>query len=242
MLLRALATDYDGTLASDGEVSAPTIEALEKLKASGRKLLMVTGRELPDLRRVFPGLSLFDAVVAENGALLYRPDGGEEALATAPPAAFLEELRRRGVEPLAVGRCIVATLSSNQVVVAAAIEALELPWRMILNKDSVMCLPEGVDKASGLVAGLHALGLTPAEAVGVGDAENDHSFLAACGVSAAVGNALPALKSEVDLVTEGDEGAGVAWLIGQLLDGALDRLASERGLALSAPAARSRRS
>jgi HAD superfamily hydrolase (TIGR01484 family) len=223
--LRALATDYDGTLASEGEVAPVTIQALEKLKASGRKLVMVTGRELADLRRVFPGLGLFDAVVAENGALLYRPDSGDEQpLAPAPPAAFLDELRRRRVEPLAVGRSIVATLSSNQAAVAAAIEALELPWRMILNKDSVMCLPEGVDKASGLVAGLHALGLTPAEAVGVGDAENDHSFLAACAVSAAVGNALPSLKSEVDLVTEGDEGAGVAWLIGQLLDGALDRL------------------
>jgi HAD superfamily hydrolase (TIGR01484 family) len=234
--LRVLASDYDGTLASEGQVSTATLQALEQLKASGRKLLMVTGRELPDLRRVFPGLGLFDAVVAENGALLYRPDGGEEALAPAPPAAFLEELRRRGVAPLAVGRSIVATLSSNQAAVAAAIEALELPWRMILNKDSVMCLPEGVDKASGLAAGLRALGLTPSEAVGVGDAENDHSFLVACAVSAAVGNALPLLKSEVDLVTEGDEGAGVTWLIGQLLDGALDKLAGERGAALTAPA------
>jgi hypothetical protein len=236
--LRALATDYDGTLASQGEVDAPTIQALEELKASGRKLLMVTGRELPDLRQVFPGLGLFDAVVAENGALLYRPDVGEEQpLAPAPPAAFLDELRRRGVEPLAVGRSIVATLSSNQAAVAAAIEALELPWRMILNKDSVMCLPDGVDKASGLVAGLHALGLTPSHVVGVGDAENDHSFLAACAVSAAVGNALPALKAEVDLVTDGDEGAGVTWLIGRLLDGALDKLAAEH---VTAPAANAR--
>jgi hydroxymethylpyrimidine pyrophosphatase-like HAD family hydrolase len=238
--LRVLATDYDGTLASEGAVSAPTIQALETLRASGRKLLMVTGRELPDLRRVFPEIGLFDAVVAENGALLYRPDGGEEPLGPAPPLAFLDELRRRKVEPLAVGRGVVATLSSNQAKVAAAIDALELPWRMILNKDSVMCLPEGVDKASGLVAGLHALGQTPAEVVGVGDAENDHSFLAACAVSAAVGNALPALKAEVDLVTEGDEGVGVTWLIGRLLDGALDRLASERGPALSAPAAGAR--
>ena len=73
--------------------------------------------------------------------------------------------------------------------------------------------------------------------LGVGDAENDHPFLAACGLSAAVANALPALKAEVDLVTEGDEGAGVAWLIGRLLDGKLDALVTDRSLrALTAAA------
>ena len=69
----ALATDYDSTLATDGRVEAETIAALERLTRSGRKLLMVTGRELPDLQSVFDRLDLFERVVAENGALLYRP-------------------------------------------------------------------------------------------------------------------------------------------------------------------------
>jgi HAD superfamily hydrolase (TIGR01484 family) len=226
--IRAFATDYDGTLASHGQVDAATLDALQRLKASGCKLLMVTGRELPDLRSVFLDLDLFDGVVAENGALLYQPDRGEEPLAPEPPAALIDELRRRKLVPLAVGRSIVATARENEAEVAEALEALELPWQAIFNKDSVMILPEGVDKASGLVAGLLALGLTPPDALGVGDAENDHPFLAACGLSAAVANALPALKAEVDIVTEGDEGAGVAWLIDQLLNGALDPLIEKR--------------
>jgi HAD superfamily hydrolase (TIGR01484 family) len=226
--VRAFATDYDGTLASRGQVGVATLDALMRLKASGCKLLLVTGRELPDLRSVFPGVDLFDVVVAENGALLYRPELGEQRLGAEPPAALVEELKRRGLEPLAVGRAIVATARANETAVAAALEALELPWRMIFNKDSVMVLPDGVDKASGLVAGLRALGLTPLDALGVGDAENDHPFLAACGVSAAVANALPALKAEADVVTEGEEGAGVAWLIDRLLDGGLDRLIGAR--------------
>jgi hypothetical protein len=32
----------------------------------------------------------------------------------------------------------------------------------------------------------------------------------------------------VDLVTQGDEGEGVTWLIGRLLDGALDDFAAAR--------------
>jgi hydroxymethylpyrimidine pyrophosphatase-like HAD family hydrolase len=224
LTFRALATDYDGTLASQGVVNHDTFAALERLKASGRKLLMVTGRELPDLRSVFPALVLFDAVVAENGALLYRPGGTEQLLGPPAPTALIDDLRRRRVVPLAVGRSIVATLSANAASVAEAIAASSPSWRMIFNKDSVMILPEGVDKASGLVAALQALGLAPEDVVGVGDAENDQSFLAACGLSAAVANALPSLKARVDLVTEGEEGAGVAWLIEQMLDGHLDDL------------------
>jgi HAD superfamily hydrolase (TIGR01484 family) len=235
--IRALATDYDGTLASHGAVSSATLAALERLKASGRQLVMVTGRELPDLRSVFPALGLFDAVIAENGALLYRPGFGEQLLAERAPAALIDDLRRRGVEPLAVGRAIVATLSANAPEVTAAIEAHAPSWAMIFNKDSVMVLAEGVDKASGLIAALPMLGLAPAQVLGVGDAENDHSFLAVCGLSAAVANALPELKAEVDLVAEGDEGAGVAWLIERLLDGGLDTLTGKRSLRASAAAA-----
>jgi HAD superfamily hydrolase (TIGR01484 family) len=55
MYLITVATDYDGTLAHHGRVDAATIAALQRLKASGRKLVMVTGRELPDLKRISNG-------------------------------------------------------------------------------------------------------------------------------------------------------------------------------------------
>ena len=91
----ALATDYDGTLAHDGVVSPTTIAALEQLCATGRKLILVTGRELADLLRAFPQLDLFDRVVAENGALIYTPATREEQpLAEAPPEAFVMALRQ----------------------------------------------------------------------------------------------------------------------------------------------------
>lgn len=219
MPIRALATDYDGTLAHHGAVSRATLAALQRLKASGRTLVMVTGRELPDLERVFPEVALFDAVVAENGALLWRPGLGEaEALAPAPPAAFIAALEARGVSPLAVGRTIVATADENAPILAEALRTLGLDWRLILNKDSVMCLPPGVDKASGLAAALRALGLAAEHVLATGDAENDTAFLAACGVAAAVANALPQLKAAADIVTPHDDGAGVAWLIERLLD------------------------
>src|SRR5947209_19729751 len=94
----ALACDYDGTLAHHGRVDEATLAALERLLATGRKLILVTGRELPDLLSVFPHLGLFERVVAENGALLYRPGSREEKLlGAAPPQSFLQALRRRGI-------------------------------------------------------------------------------------------------------------------------------------------------
>ncbi len=213
-----LACDYDGTIAHHGRVSADTVTALEKLRAAGRKLILVTGRELDDLLAVFPEITLFEWVVAENGALLYRPSTREEkALAEAPPKPFVTALQRRGVAPLSVGRVIVATWQPHEATVLETIRELGLELQVIFNKGAVMILPAGVTKATGLTAALLAMGLSAHEAVGVGDAENDHAFLSLCECSAAVANALPAVKERADLVTRGDHGVGVAELIDRII-------------------------
>ena len=84
MRYQALATDYDGTLAQDGRVDDETVDALERLKASGRGLVLVTGRQAGDLAEVFPRVDLCDRVVGENGATIYRPGTGEEILLSDP--------------------------------------------------------------------------------------------------------------------------------------------------------------
>jgi len=222
----ALACDYDGTLAHHGVVDEATFAALERVRESGRRLLLVTGRRLEDLVEVCPRLDLFDRVVAENGALLYRPaDRTEAALGEAPPAAFVAELAARGVAPLDAGRVIVATWEPNDAAVLAAIRDLGLELQVIFNKGAVMVLPSGVNKATGLRAALAELGLSPHNAAGVGDAENDHAFLSICECAVTVANALPALKERADWTTPGDHGAGVVGLIERLLEDDLASLA-----------------
>src|SRR5262249_17001068 len=156
-----------------------------------RKLVLVTGRELPDLKRVFPELAIFDRVVAENGALLYRPDTRETTLlGDEAPVELVRRLEKARI-PLSVGRSIVATVEPHEKAVLEAIRDLGLEMQIIFNRGSVMILPAGVNKATGLAAALDELGLSAHNAVGIGDAENDHAFLRLCGVSAAVANALP---------------------------------------------------
>jgi hydroxymethylpyrimidine pyrophosphatase-like HAD family hydrolase len=226
MLARHLAVclDYDGTLARDGALDDETVCALERLKSSGRRLLMVTGRQLDDLRRVCRRIDLFDRIVAENGALLFTPETGDETpLSDPPPAAFVDALRRHGIEPLSVGRGIVATCEPHDAAVLQTIRELGLALQVIFNKGAVMVLAPGVDKASGAEKALTSLGLSPHNAIAVGDAENDRAMLAMCQVAVAVANALPSVKADADIVTRGDHGAGVRELIDELLS---DDLAS----------------
>lgn len=218
MRFHVLATDYDGTIAHDGVVDDETVAALERLKKSGRKLLMVTGRELPELLSLLPRIDLFDGAVVENGAVLYYPATKEvRVLAEPPPPKFAEALRARGVKPVSVGHVIVATFTPHENAVLDTIRDSGLELQVIFNKDAVMVLPTGVNKATGMAAALAEMGLSPHNAVGVGDAENDHAFLKMCECSAAVDNALPAVKETADIVTAGKRGAGVAQLIDKMI-------------------------
>ena len=215
----ALCCDYDGTIAHHGVVDDDTIAALERARASGRKLILVTGRILEDLQRVCPRLELFDCIVAENGALLYWPESRkEEVLGEAPPEAFIAALQAAGVSPLGRGRVIVATWEPHQGVVLETIRRQGLEHQVIFNKGAVMVLPTGINKATGLAAALDQVGLSPRNAVGVGDAENDHAFLHLCECAVVVANALPGLKEQADFVTVGDHGTGVRELIAELLE------------------------
>jgi hydroxymethylpyrimidine pyrophosphatase-like HAD family hydrolase len=219
MRFSVLATDYDGTLADHGQVDDATWAAVDRWKAAGRRIILVTGRELEELLGVCPRIDLFDRVVLENGALLYRPaDRSERPLAPGPPPGFVEALRARGVGPISVGRAIVATWEPHRRAIEETIAAMGLDLRVIPNKRALMVLPPGVDKASGLLAALGEMGVSADQAVGVGDAENDLAMLEACGMAVAVANALPKVKERADLTTRGERGVGVAELIDRLLD------------------------
>ena len=222
MFFLGLAVDYDGTIAQDDRVSEATIAALQRVKDSGRRLVLVTGRRLEAVIEAFPQYRLFDRLVVENGAVLHAPaDDRTEVLSPAPDPRLVELVRSRSSAPIEVGRSILAGWEPDQAIFLEAVRQLGLEMQIVFNKGALMLLPAGVNKASGLRTAALELQIRTSSFVGIGDAENDHSFLAICGCSCATANAVPSLKREVDIVTPDDHGAGVQWLADQLLQ--LDR-------------------
>ncbi len=225
MRYQIAAFDYDGTIAHHGGVSDKVIESLKQLKASKRKIILVTGRELDELKLIFPQHIVFDLIVAENGALIYNPATLEERLlGERPPESFIQDLKKHNVLPLSVGRVIVATWEPHQYTVLEAIKNAGIERQVIFNKGAVMVLPSGINKAKGLSSALNELNFSMHNVAAVGDAENDSAMLQAAECSVAVANALPALKETVDWVTDADHGDGAIELINGLLKNDLDDL------------------
>ncbi|HET7341420.1 MAG TPA: HAD family hydrolase [Methylomirabilota bacterium] len=210
MNVHVFATDYDGTIAEANHVAEPTAHALQRVRATGRKVLLVTGRMLPDLHAVCPDVDrMFDAVIAENGAVVYFPERREvRTLGDAPEPALLEALRRRDV-PFDVGRVILATQAPFADAAVGAIRETGVERTLVFNKGALMLLPGGVTKGTGLLAALNAFELSAHNMVGIGDAENDHAFLALSECAVAVADAVPALRERADYVTRAPGARGV---------------------------------
>jgi HAD superfamily hydrolase (TIGR01484 family) len=81
---RAVAIDYDGTLA-DGRVKSDTLAALAEARARQIRVIVVTGRIMSELQPVFPNAwNHVDAIVAENGAVMAT---GPASACWPPPSA-----------------------------------------------------------------------------------------------------------------------------------------------------------
>jgi hydroxymethylpyrimidine pyrophosphatase-like HAD family hydrolase len=221
----ALVVDYDGTIASHDTVADEVVRAIERLRTSGRRAILVTGRRLHDLLAVLAHARIFDLIVAENGGVVYDPGTRQDTtLANPPSKRLLQELRARGVQPLEIGQVVVATTDPHRATVQDVVWELGLEAQVIGNRSAVMVLPAGVNKATGLDYALRKLGLSRHEVVGIGDAENDHSFLARCECAVAVANAIPAIREAAAVVTRGENGKGVIETIDELIADDLRRM------------------
>ena len=217
---QAVAVDFDGTLTSGGRPADDVLHAIAETRAAGRRMILVTGRILTELRADFPDVDQwFDAIVAENGAVI-SGTRGRRRLVTPVDPRIQRALQRQGHEVRA-GLVLLACRADADVDALAAIRDLGLGYQLVYNRSELMILPGGVTKGTGLVQALADLGLSPHSAIGIGDAQNDHSLLEACELGAAVSNAVDALKDHADIVLDQPDGRGVAtFLRGPVLRGA----------------------
>jgi phosphoglycolate phosphatase (TIGR01487 family) len=197
-----LAIDFDGTMKGPGShVSKRLIRRLVALRRSGTKLVLVTGRCIPELEQLID-ISLFDAVVAENGTIVLI-DGKKELLAPkswAPLRARLSKHFERGCEEVVISLDREEEARATRIVNGAA--------KIELNKNRIMIMPKGLDKASGLAEAVRSLG-TEGSVASVGDGENDLSMFRASDYKVALENSVDSLKREADYTATRPDGEGV---------------------------------
>ena len=209
MRLRVIATDYDGTIARDGVLNPAVRMAIANARKRGVLVVIVTGRILSELRQVAGCLDFVDGVVAENGAVVALPNGHVTVLGSSPPLALIEKLTERGID-FKVGRCVVEMDAEFANVAIELIRKLELPLSITFNRGRMMLLPGSISKAGGLRALLDTLGVSVHNAVGIGDAENDHDLLFCCEHGVAVSWGSSRLKKAAGHIIEGEGPSAVA--------------------------------
>lgn len=185
MKFNVLALDYDGTIARDGRAHPDVLSAIRDAKGHGVVVILVTGRIIADLRHVLPEADLFDAIVAENGAVIVFPNGRVRTLGQAPSEELLAELCARGIG-CSFGDCVVEAAATDAPQILEIIRKLRLPLVLAFNHGRVMILPQGLSKASGLRETLDTLRLSLHNCIGIGDGENDYAMLDACEIGVAV--------------------------------------------------------
>jgi hydroxymethylpyrimidine pyrophosphatase-like HAD family hydrolase len=214
MKFGVLALDYDGTIALDGVLDPEVRSAIAEARAQGIAVVIVTGRILTELEQVAGDLHFVDAVVAENGAVLWFASGYTRLLAHSNSLAFLQELGRHGMD-FKAGQCVVELDASAATEVVAIIRRMELPLVLLFNRGRLMVLPQAVSKGVGLKEALATLCRSVHNAVAIGDAENDHSLLEACELGVAVSWGSRLLQEAADDILYGDGPEAVAEFIRQ---------------------------
>ena len=219
MHLNVLACDLDGTLAEDGEVAAETWNMLRRAKTAGLNIILVTGRTMDSFVSEGPYTEVFEAIVAENGAVVYFP---RRDVIVLPFGRLAPELLRRLEElkvPLERGIAIAATHVPHDKTILEALRETGGGAAVEYNRGAVMLLPYGATKGTGLHYALNKLGYSPRNVVACGDAENDRSLFRMVELAVAVANASPEVQSLADAVLPKANGAGVRSLIKYLLGG-----------------------
>lgn len=217
--LLVLACDLDGTLAENGQVDPQTWETLRQARLAGLVLILVTGRTLDSFVSDLPFAELCEAIVAENGAVIYFP---RRDMVVTPfgglDSGLLQRLQTLHV-PLARGIAIASSQVPHDQAIFKVLQEMRTPLVVEYNRDAFMLLPPGASKGQGLLFALQELGYSPHNVLACGDAENDRSLFQVAELSVAVANAQSALKEHADTLLEQPDGEGVRLLLRDLIDG-----------------------
>lgn len=234
MHLTVLAFDLDGTLTQTDRVADSTWRLLRQARSRGFTMILVTGRVMETFAAEGPFAELCEAIVAEDGAVVYFPRNDNVTLPFGRLApALVHRLERLDI-PLERGMALLATHVPHDKAILQLLQETGGGATVEYNRGAVMVLPPGATKGTGLQYALRELGYSTHNVIACGDAENDRSLFETAELAVAVANASPDIQRLADAVLAHPNGQGVEVLLAGLLQGTLPqrRLRPERRLYL----------
>lgn len=225
--LKVVACDLDGTLAEHGQPAAETWEALREARSDGVSpvVILVTSHTLDDFAVAVPRAhimgeaALCDAVVAENGAVVYFPRSDTVTLPFGHLApAVIQRLEGLGA-PLEHGEAIVTAHPPHDQTVLESLRDINDGTTMEHNQDALIVLPPAATKGTGLHYALRELGYSPRNVMACGDAENDDSLFEVSELAVAMSNAPPSIQALADVVLPQANGVAVQTIVADLVSG-----------------------
>jgi hypothetical protein len=211
-------TDVDGTLTdADRRLDPRAVDVVRYLENRGIPVALATGNVLPIALGLYRSLGLSGPIVAENGGILYHQDDTgrdvvERLTDRAVALAAFRKLKKAGLpvrrlftdrwresevalEPNVSVATIKRTLGESGVDVESTGYALHL-------------IEHGGGKLPGLTRALGYRGLSPADAVILGDGDNDVAMLRAAGFGVSFASASYRARRAARYVTHAEFAAG----------------------------------
>lgn len=212
--ISAIITDFDRTITDEpGIVNESVLKELESLN---KPLVLVTGRSMGYVKRLYDKFPVWDCIVAENGTCVYFPSSGLFWSFTSDKFEEARMILKKSRFPAIFGNVVV---SISKVLEAKSKELLDEIKGYVgfrTNVDEVMLLPRGIDKGVSVKLALAFLGIDPKKTIVIGDGENDIDLFKNPGFKVAVSNAAYRLKLFADEVTENPSANGVIEIIRKL--------------------------
>ncbi|MBS3109772.1 glycosyltransferase [Candidatus Woesearchaeota archaeon] len=212
--VQGLVTDLDRTLADvPGRVGNDVIKALKGLR---KPLILSTGRPKKFAIDFYKRYPIFDAVVSENGAVIYMSEDDRMITITNKfVATAMGRIKHEGIKAR-FGSVITSVNVRDSSRLEKALKPIRKHLKLVRNVDEIMVLPKNVDKATGSKIALDLLKLDPGKVIIIGDAENDVELFNLPGYRVAVANAHAKLKMVADHVTKKPASRGIIEIINQL--------------------------
>uniref|UniRef100_A0A7J3V1W5 Phosphoglycolate phosphatase n=1 Tax=Candidatus Methanosuratincola petrocarbonis (ex Vanwonterghem et al. 2016) TaxID=1867261 RepID=A0A7J3V1W5_9CREN len=225
-MIRAVATDVDGTITDDNSIiDIEAIEAIRKLEGSGIKVILCSGNALCILKALARYIGCSGPTVAENGGVVeYRGKIkilGERGLGRRAidhlRSVYGDLIREAWSNPHRyVDAAIMRTIDYDKV--ASEVNKFE-GIKVIDSGFAYHILDKRVDKGVGLLEALRWAGLSREEVAGVGDSMTDAELLRAAGIKCVVANGDESIKKEADYVSTSKFGKGFAEIAEAILSG-----------------------